>query len=150
MVEFRTRAIGNPEGESKSSDPIDKAINQVVSELKSDKEKQLKILQALQENYGIDPQLVGMFMEGVDGEGLEQAQTPQPQPQEIPEQANQEPMPEPETKVKEVTVKPEPDELLDFVDEIIEYTGEETTLKELRDWGENNPDILETAINMKF
>jgi ABC-type uncharacterized transport system YnjBCD substrate-binding protein len=49
-----------------------------------------------------------------------------------------------------VTEKPSVEELLGFVEEIKQYKGKDATLEELQEWAEENPELVETAIDLKF
>jgi len=143
MPEFTVGQTAENAAESKSI--VDKALEDFINDLKNDKQKQLQIAQALQENYGLDPQLLSTF--------VDVPQEIDEKPQEIPNEPQVETVQEsnPEKhQVKTVTQAPNPDEVIGFIDELTDYLDEDTTLAELKEYAEDNKDLLETAIELHF
>jgi hypothetical protein len=142
MPEF---TVGVEETAESSSSIVDEAIEGFINDLKNDKEKQVQIAQALHENYGIDPQLLSTFVDVPAETANEPAESPTPVPEETAENRS-----ENNTQVKTVTESPSPDEVIGFIDELTDYLDEDTTLAELREYAENNKDLLATAIELHF
>jgi hypothetical protein len=142
MPEF---TVGVEETAKSSSSIVDEAIEGFINDLKNDKEKQVQIAQALHENYGIDPQLLSTFVDVPAETANEPAESPTPVPQEATDNQSQN-----NTQVKTVTESPSPDEVIGFIDELTDYLDEDTTLAELREYAEDNKDILATAIELHF
>lgn len=142
MAEFRTEipASKKPESSSGGSD-FGKYFDRAIENIKNDPQAKAQVAQALQEQYNIPPQvLASVFPEGVEP----------PEQEAIPENPSDSHNSEVQTEVQTVTEKPSPEQVRNFLGEIIDLQGPDMTLGELKDFAENNPDILETAIEMKF
>jgi len=142
MTEFRTRAPGSGGGDGGGdSSSIDGHIERVIENIKNDPEIKMKVAQAAQEN-GVDP----MILKAVFPELGKTAESQTPQVEQAPEQTK------PETQVKTVTEKPDAQELIGLIDELGDLLpqGKDTTLEELKELGEDNPDIVQTAIDMRL
>lgn len=143
MPEFTVGETRENTDNSKSI--VDEAIENLIQDVKSDKQKQAKIAQALHENYGIDPQLLATFVDvpvEADQNGAAPAETTQPEP--TPK------VPKATGETKTVTKEPTPDEVIGFIDELTDYLDEDTTLAELKEYAEDNKDLLATAIELHF
>lgn len=135
MVEFRTRALGADE---ESSSSLEEHLERVYDNIRSDPELKKRLMQEASEN-DIDPVLLrAVFGNDMPSEDeLKQDMTP-PQAEEAAG----------ETQV--VTKTPDPEQLIGFLEEIMDLTPNDMTLSELREWAEDNRDIVETAIDMRF
>jgi len=159
MVEFRTTppGKGNTEGDS---DWLEGALKQAYQNIQNDPESQARIAVAVNQNYGLPMDLLVPALPKM-GEGLTHLESQEDQTGRVPNEqidenmklpndpdATEKPVPTPEPKTK--TKKPTHDELTDFISEIIEYVGDDFTLGELRVWATENPDMVNTAIQLKF
>lgn len=123
-------------------------LERVLDNLQSDPEVQLALAQELEE-AGVNPVVMkAVLPEGVSPEDLQKARQAQAQAQAQEEGETPEPQPQVKTVEKDI----EPEDLLEFVDEIAELApqGEDMTLGELREFGEDNPGVVKTAIDMKL
>jgi len=122
-------------------------VSKVLENIKKDPELQAQVAQAAKEN-GIDPMLLKAAMPGMDvPDGAQEGNL---SPRDASEQLQQTDTEETEQQVKTVTEKPDPQQVTDLLKEATEYVGEDKTLAELIQWCENNPDLLNTAIEMKL
>lgn len=146
MPEFRV-FTGNETDDSDSFD-LGSVLDNVIKNVKQDPELKLEIAQRLQEE-GINPKI----LKAIDSDAvpsqqevaqLQQAQQAANQQQEASQTMDNEP------EVKKVTEKPSADQVIGFLDEIREYVDDDWTLADLKQWAEQNKDIVETAIEMKF
>lgn len=145
MVEFRTRAPGGSDTGGSGGSGIEGHLNNVIENIKSDPELQARLLQEAEAN-DVDPTLLrAVFPQA--GKALEEAQQQQAQQAQRNDTDT-----DTEPRIRTVTEKPDADDLLALIDEIAELSpnGEETTLGYLRDWGDENRDVLQTAIEMKL
>lgn len=151
MVEFRTRAPGDLGGGEETEGSLDKHIDRVFENIKNNPEIKLNIYQSLKEQ-GVNPAVIqAVFPEAQKFEQM-QAQAQAAEAAQTVESTVEDTNENPEPTVKTVTQEPTPEQLLDFVDDIIDLhpKDEEATLGDLKNFGENNPDILENAISIAF
>lgn len=134
MVEFRT---GNPaeEATEEAAGSLDKHINKVIHNVKNDPEIKAQLVQRVQEG-DIPP----VLLKAIDPSLVDMAEQSQEQPAESAEVV----------ETKTVSDKPSPEKVMSFVDEIIKYKGEDTTLGEIKEWCEENPTMLKVAIQQEF
>lgn len=145
MTEFRTSPPGGEQQENTGGDSgsLETLISEAVDNIKETPELQMQLAQVMQEQ-GINPKLLQAIapdMQLPDG-GSESPQVANP-PQNMP------PSGIPETDGGEIK-NPTPEDISALLEDIIEYTGEDWTLGELKDLADENPDILETTISMRF
>jgi len=140
MVEFRTEAPGS---ETETDDSggfgeFEKYIDEYIKNVKQNPEAKLKLAQTLEEN-GVDPQLLTPLIGEVPQEpdNAQQVQQAQQTQQQMPTTTDTGP---------DVDVE----QLLDFIGQLKDYTGEDTTVGEVEEWVDNNPDLAQTAIDMSF
>lgn len=138
MVELRTYS---EESEGSDGFDLEGMLQKAWQNIQSDPQAQARLAQQLQES-GIDPMLLGAVKPGL-ADAMQQAEQKQ-----AVEQATNEPTPEPE--VKTVTEKPEPEEIKALLDDIIDQFGEDKTLGELKEFIDENPDLVETAVNLRL
>jgi len=146
MAEFRTTPPGSQQ-EDNSSGSKD-MINSYLDSLKDDPGAALAVLEQAQER-GIPPRLVAPAI-GVSSEDLQEfMQARQQAQQQAQQQAD---MTQDSHNAETVESEPAmtPQKLIGFVDELSELVGEETSLAELKDMAEDNPDIVQTAIDLKL
>lgn len=169
-MEFRTRPPGGESGaesqsSSSSNDIVETAFKQFLDRVQEDEQAQVQIAGALQDNYGVPPQLLAPVFPALQGEieAQEQAQEPQPgnrqgratieggqeqqaQAQEQP-QIQQQHMP---TKAEDTDSSTEaevtPEQITELLDSIMAILGEDTTLEELQLYIEDNPDLVKREI----
>lgn len=150
MVGFTSRDKQNTEAVESATNggPIERAFENAFEQIKNDKKQQIKIAQALKDNYGIEPQLLQLFFPDL------QTDIPQENQEEseliMPEELEsgpdgQEPTQEPVSLADNLT----PQDLSDFVGELMEYLDEDTTLKELKEMIDNNPDVIQMALEQR-
>lgn len=136
-MEFRTRSLGEDEGGSSASSLSDH-LERVFDNVKNDPELQKRLLAEAQ-NSDVDPVLLRAFF----GDSL-------PSPDEIQQTMETDETAEMQTETRVVKEKPSPDELIGFLSEIIELKSADMTLGELQEWAEENPGVVETAIDMRL
>lgn len=148
MVEYRTNQTGESDG-SGGKDAgvidggiVDRALENAINHVRNDPKAQVQIAQSLQENYGIPPEVIGAFVGEIPDDT---SQVPAPE-QETPENAQAAPQIDASMTGEDLTA----DDVLGFLDEIADYTGEDTTVAELREFAEENPDVIETALSLKL
>lgn len=154
-MEFRTEVPGPSEDEKKGgpSSTVDSLLNKYIEGVKDDPQMKLQLLQTLKQN-GVDPSLVAPLVD-LDSEEIQQLAQQQAAQQQTQQVENTEPEPTPNmtedtTEKVEVNKKPSPEKVMGFLDEIIELNDEDMTLGELREWCEENTNMVETAINLKW
>jgi len=156
MPEFRTTPPGqggNDKSQSSREFNLEGLAKQAYEQLRENPQGQLRMAQALQENYGVPPDaLVAIFPEMAETAEKQQEQAKQAENNQKNEENNQknEEIIVPAQEVKTVKEKPEPDNVIGFLDEVSSYMPEDMTLGELENWAENNKDLVQTAIDMKF
>lgn len=170
-MELRTDYQEKAEEVAKSGDAITQIIDKYMGSVKENPTMKLRLMNAAQQN-GIDPVLLAPLVDASEEElqALQQAQAQQAAQQQQAQQSdmpqgkayeqlpadNENNMPEPaDTDVeanREIDLSQEisPEELTDFVEQLIGFTDEEMTLRELHTFAEGNPDIVQTAINIAF
>lgn len=141
MVEFRTRAPGGrDDGSGGQSDMVEQALERVMDGLKENPKAQAKVASALQENYGVPPELlVSAFP---DLAGAEEPQGQQPDP-EGPAEA--EPVDVPGQVVEQDPVTAEA--VKGFLGEVADVhpKGWDATLADLE---QIDDDLVDTALSM--
>jgi hypothetical protein len=150
MPEFRTTPPGqggNDKSQSSGEFNLEGLAKQAYQQLLQNPQGQLRMAQALQENYGVPPDaLVAIFPEMAEmAEKQQEQQAKQAENNQKNEEINVSTQ-----EVKTVKEKPEPDDVIGFLDEVSSYMPEDMTLSELENWAENNKDLVQTAIDMKF
>lgn len=147
MVEFRTEAPGQSKDESGNA--VDGLLDEYIQEAKKDSNLQLRLLNMAQKN-GIDPVLLSPLTDisSDELEALQQQQAQQQQAQQQQTQQQQPQMPQGDTETDGSSEEINAEEVLGFLGEIMDYTEEEMTLKELQEWGEKNKDLVDTAIDL--
>lgn len=145
MVELRTFEEGQQD--SGGSD-IEGILKSVWQNIQQDPQMQLKLAQGLAEQ-GIDPTLLGAVKPGL-GEAIEKSMQEQAAEQATQQTPNESPNPQPEPEVRTVEKDVSVDQLIEFTEELIQYRGEDCTLGELVEFAEENPDVVQTAIDMKL
>lgn len=158
MVEFRNTPPGGIEenqGKDSSSFSLDYVLEQAFENIKNNPKSQLQIAQALNENYDVPLEALAVAFPDLaetaqNAAGKEEVSAGEERNQRRVEQVEEQPENEGRTPPKIVKEKPTPDELLEFVDEIIGLTSEDYTLAELKEFGKENPGIIQTAIDLKF
>lgn len=152
MPEFRTRAPGDYGQEGSGGGGLEKHIERVIDNIKNDPKLKAEIYQELKDN-GVNPAVIRAIVPEMQEAG--DIQVPQNQVANdmvATQEESHEGQTEVRTEVKKVTEKPSPEQLLELIDEIAEVVpnGKETTLEELKEMAEDNPGIVETAIEMKL
>lgn len=153
-MEFRTEVPGPSKDEKEGSlSAVDSLLDKYIEGVKDDPQMKLQLLQTLKQN-GIDPSLVAPLVDLDSGEiqQIAQQQAVQQQAEEV-ENTNNNPTPnmtEDTTEKVEVNKKPKPEQVTGFLDEIIDLNDENMTIGELRDWCYDNPNMVETAIDLKW
>lgn len=149
-MEFRTRPPGSDGGEDGgdsggNNDVVEKLFQQTKKQLAKDPEKRVQLASALQENYGIDPQITSLFVPGLD-EDIKQAQK-QVQESQNNVSNGQNNM---GNQTKEMPQEVENETTVEDIQQIIgkakTMLGEETTLEELEEIMENNPSQIRGLI----
>lgn len=138
MVEFRTRALGTEEEKTEGLG-LDKHLSKVWENIQNDPQLQKALMAEVQE-ADVDPVLLRAIL----GPSMVDS------PADLGEPMNETPEPEPEVETKVVTEKPDPDQVIGFLEEVMKLTRQDMTLGELHEWAEENPGIVETAIDMRF
>jgi len=143
MVEFRTRAIGENEADSSS---FENHLEQVYENIRTDPELKKRLMGEASKN-DIDPVLLrALFGDDMPTESeLQEDMTRnpnEPRPRVESETHN--------TEVVTETEQPDASQLIGFLEEIRDLTPDGMTLDELREWAEDNEDVVETAIEMRF
>lgn len=170
MVEYRTQVEGGPtksDGDE-SSISLDDFVNQAISNLQGNRDTQMVLASALEDN-GIDPRILTIFspdlaklmkkaQEQKEQQQKEQAEQEADSPsnksaeqikKEIDNMSEEsEEMEDEVAKSKAVTT----DDLLKFIEELsaILPKGEDTTLGDLEELGEENPQIVQNAIDSRL
>lgn len=152
MVEFRTEP---PKSEKKDesdggSDTLDSLLNTYIEGVKEDPELKLQLLSMAEDN-GLNPALLQPLVD-LDKEEIQQLQQAQAQRQmeannQQNNQQNQQAQQLPsKDKMEEVT----PQDLSEFLDELMEYKEPDTTIEELQEFVDENPQMTQTAIDLKL
>lgn len=134
MTEFRTY---EPESDGSDGLDLEGMLKKVWQNIQKDPQMQARLAKSLQEQ-GIDPSLLGAVKPGMGN--VPQAASP--------EESNDQAQAKPE--VKTVTEKPEPEEIEELLEDIIDQFGEDKTLGDLREFIGENPEVVETAIKLRL
>ena len=150
MVELTTAEETAEAASSIGDFTIDDVVGHLAKNIQENPQAQLQVAQIAQQKYGIDPSLLAsIFPPMADtlekAEKQQQKQAKKAKTQEAEAEENDSDM---EVITKEVEKKPKPEQVLGFIDEAIEFLGEDETLGELKEFGEDNPNMLQTAIDM--
>lgn len=151
-MEFRTDLPSSEQPEeSDSGSTLEGLLETYVDGVKDDPEMKLQILGMAEEN-GIDPVLLKPLVDLDKSEiqkiqaAQQQQQAEQQQPQAGDTRHNDDPpKPMPE-KVDTDSITPE--DMSEFVSELMDYLDEDTTLSELKEYVDENPDLVQTAIKI--
>jgi len=152
MPEYRT--TDGTEPDDSGGFDMDAIMKTVVKRIQSDPESQAAVASALNENYGIPPDVMAPFLPAVRDAlngGNEAAEAPA-EPTAEPTEANDVPMPQ-ETPDPTDSIDPldamTADDVKGFLDEVLQYVdGDDMTVQEMRDYAAENPGIVETALKM--
>jgi len=149
MVELTTAEETTEAASSIGDFTIDDVVGHLAKNIQENPQAQLQVAQIAQQKYGIDPSLLASIFPPM-ADTLEKAEKQQQkQAKKAKTQAEaQESNSDTEVITKEVEKKPKPEQVLGFIDEAIEFLGEDETLGELKEFGEDNPNMLQTAIDM--
>lgn len=148
MTEFRTSPPGGEQQENNAdnSGGLESILNEAINNIKETPELQMQLAQVMQQQ-GINPQLLQAVAPDME---LPEGEVPSAEVDNSPSNpVNSSPSGIPETDGGQIEA-PKPEEISGLLDDIIEYTGEDWTLGELQDFAQQNPDVLETAISMRF
>jgi len=119
-------------------------VNTYIKNARNDRNLQLQLLQLAQDN-GIEPTLVAPLLD-IDSQKIQQAQERMQAQQQQQQQTQDEPM----TIESEETEKLTSEQLAEFIEELMDYTGEQTSIAKVKEFVEENPDVTQTAIDMHF
>lgn len=162
--EFRTEAPGSSSDDGNASSSF---IDEAMSKIEGSKTAQAQIA-AVAEQNGIDPNMAVMMLPDLsaedyqtfkqqqkqqqDDKALPDSETDQTQPGENQsrQDSGQSVAQEPEVRTVTKTEKPSAEQLISFLGQVIELTDEDMSLKELKQWAEDNTDMVETAIEMEM
>ena len=149
MVELTTAEETTEAASSIGDFTIDDVVGHLAKNIQENPQAQLQVAQIAQQKYGIDPSLLASIFPPM-ADTLEKAEKQQQkQAKKAKTQAEaQKSNSDMEVTTKEVEKKPKPEQVLGFIDEAIEFLGEDETLGELKEFGEDNPNMLQTAIDM--
>lgn len=158
MVEFRNTPPGGYEETQKkdtSKFNLDYVLEEAFKNIKENPRSQLQIAQALNENYDIPLEALAVAFPDLaetaqNAAGNQEVSEGEERNQKRVEQVEGQPENQERTPPKIVKEKPTPEELLEFVEEIIGLTSPDFTLEELKEFGEENPGIMQTAIDLKL
>lgn len=144
MPEFRTEVPGTktPDTSSGGSADFGKHIDRIIENIKNDPESQAKIAQGIQEQYNIPPEVLG----GIFPSAMDNPQVPEKESTPTPTGGND----GAKTEVRKVTEKPDPEQVIEFVGELLGYVEDDMTISELHEYMKENKGIVDTAIKMKF
>jgi len=150
MVELTTAEETAEAASSIGDFTIDDVVGHLAKNIQENPQAQLQVAQIAQQKYGIDPSLLAsIFPPMADTlEKAEKQQQKQAKNAKTQEEEAQKSDSDMEVITKEVEKKPKPEQVLGFIDEAIEFLGEDETLGELKEFGEDNPNMLQTAIDM--
>lgn len=150
MVELTTAEETAEAASSIGDFTIDDVVGHLAKNIQENPQAQLQVAQIAQQKYGIDPSLLAsIFPPMADTlEKAEKQQQKQAKKAKTQEAEAEESNSDMEVITKEVEKKPKPEQVLGFIDEAIEFLGEDETLGELKEFGEDNPNMLQTAIDM--
>jgi len=150
MVELTTAEETAEAASSIGDFTIDDVVGHLAKNIQENPQAQLQVAQIAQQKYGIDPSLLAsIFPPMADTlEKAEKQQQKQAKKAKTQEAEAEESDSDMEVITKEVEKKPKPEQVLGFIDEAIEFLGEDETLGELKEFGEDNPNMLQTAIDM--
>jgi len=150
MVELTTAEETASSASSIGDFTIDDVVGHLAKNIQENPQAQLQVAQIAQQKYGIDPSLLAsIFPPMADTlEKAEKQQQKQAKNAKTQEEEAQKSDSDMEVITKEVEKKPKPEQVLGFIDEAIEFLGEDETLGELKEFGEDNPNMLQTAIDM--
>jgi len=144
-MEFRTQPPGSDREDGGSgSGKIEEMVNTYIKNARNDRNLQLQLLQLAQDN-GIEPTLVAPLLD-IDSQKIQQAQERMQAQQQQQQQTQDEPM----TIESEETEKLTSEQLAEFIEELMDYTGEQTSIAKVKEFVEENPDVTQTAIDMHF
>ena len=134
MVKFDSRE-DNDDNEDGSS-TLDSILDEALEIIRDDPEIQSAVMQMVQDQ-GIDPKIISSLVDeetDVPGDEIKDAQDSL----------------EPNAPDSDDRDDLDPDYIIDLLDEIMQYTGGDMTLEELRDYAEDNRDLIKTAIDLKL
>lgn len=157
-MEFRTDSLdpgGDDENEGGGGNDIfDEALERAKQELAKDPEKRIQLAAKLEENYGIDPQITSLFVPGLENDIQElenegQNQSANPNMESTRNSGNNQPNPipnKPENTEMPSQVEFTVDDMLEVVEKFQDFLGDEATLIEVKNFVENNRDIVEREL----
>lgn len=152
-MEFRTEPPGKKD-EKGGGTGLESLVERYLDGLQKDPESQMAVLQ-MAEEQGIPPALISPMVD-LDTQKIQEIQAARQAQQEQLE-AQQEGQKDPAVERREMTPEPAeepveqeltPSDIADILESVIDYFDEETTLGELQKFVDENPEIIDTALDL--